>query len=226
MSEENTQEYTSVDYLHESADFLRTLGSLLYKELSSDQIEALAQYDFLAMKEEAESELLAEGFGGLGLYLRRKGTNVRQDLAVEYASIFLGAGVIKGLSAIPYESIFTSDEGLIMQDARDEVLRIYASNGFGIDPELNDAEDHLAFMLEFLAGMADKTADALLADSEEAPAMIQTQIDFINNHIMNWIDELMEQVEKFATSVFYTSVMKIVKGYLIEHKAILADIAE
>ena len=43
---------------------------------------------------------------------------------------------------------------------------------------------------------------------------------------MNWIDELMEQVEKFATSVFYTSVMKIVKGYLIEHKAILADIAE
>ena len=226
MNENVTEtEYSATDYLTEAEQFLRTLASLLYKELTIEQIDALAEYDFMAMRNDAENEDLAEGFYGLGRYLKRRGVNVRQDLAVEYARIFLAAGVNDGLSASPYESVFTSKEGLLMQDARDQVVKIYRSQGMDVPRELHDPEDHLAFEIQFLANMCEKTRKALDA-SEDVDDLLRVQIDFMDQHIFNWIDKLMKQVEFYAVSGFYPSVMRVIRGYLTEHKAILEEMLE
>lgn len=219
------EEYTVVEYLSEAEPFLRTLASLLYKELTQDQIDALAEYDFIAMSEGNENQDLADGFSKLGRYLKRRGLNVRQDLAVEYARIFLAAGVQVGKSAAPYESVFTSREGLLMQDARDEVVKIYRSQGMAVDKSLNDPEDHLSFELQFLANMAGKTREAL--DGGEPYAdLVRVQLDFIDGHVFNWLDQLIEQVDAHAVSDFYPSVMRIIRGYLVEHRAILNGLSE
>ena len=42
---------------------------------------------------------------------------------------FLGAGIAEGLVAFPFESVYTSKDRLVMQDAYEQVLRIYRSNG-------------------------------------------------------------------------------------------------
>lgn len=212
--------YTASDYLVEAEGFLRTLASLLYKELTQEQIDTLAENDFMSMRSEAENEDLAEGFYGLGRYLKRRGVNVRQDLAVEYARIFLAAGVGDKLGATPYESVFTSPEGLLMQDARDAVVKIYRSQGMKVDKSLNDPEDHLTFELQFLANMCEKTRVALEA-GKDITKLVEVQTDFIDQHIFNWLDQLMEKVNEFAMSSFYVSVMRVVRGYLTEHKKIL-----
>ena len=218
-------EYTALDYLDEASAFLRTLASLLYQELTQDQIETLKDSNFMAMREEAENPDLAEGFYGMGRYLKRCGVNVRQDLAVEYARIFLAAGVQGGQSATPYESVFTSPDGLLMQDARDEVVKIYRSQGMDVDKSLNDPEDHLTFEIQFLANMCDKTREAM-KDDEPVCDLLRVQVDFIDQHIFNWLDKLIEQVNAYAVSDFYPSVMRVVRGYLAEHKAILEDLME
>ena len=218
----NDAEYSATEYLVEAEQFLRTLASLLYKELTQEQIDALAAYDFMSMRQEAENEDLAEGFYKLGRYLKRRGVNVRQDLAVEYARVFLAAGVNDGLSASPYESVFTSPEGLLMQDARDQVVKIYRSQGMEVPKELNDPEDHLAFEIQFLANMCEKTRNAMEA-GEDVDGLLGVQIDFLDQHIFNWIDKLMKQVNVYAMSDFYTSVMRVIRGYLIEHRAILVE---
>ena len=219
------EQYTASEYLLEAESFLRTLASLLYKELTQEQIDALRGYDFMAMREDTENEDLSNGFYGLGRYLKRCGLNVRQDLAVEYARIFLAAGVADGIGATPYESVFTSPEGLLMQDARDEVVKIYRRQGMKVDKELNDPEDHLTFEIQFLANMCEKTRTALEAE-EDVKELITVQVDFIDNHIFNWLDDLMGKVDEYAVSGFYPSVMQVIRGYLTEHKAILLELAQ
>lgn len=218
--------YGATEYLGEAAGFLRTLASVLYKELSQEQIDALAEIDFMPLRESTENPDLARGFYDLGRYLHRRGIDARHDLAVEYARIFLSAGVTSDdKCAAPYESVFTSPEGLLMQDARDDVVRVYRSQGFEVDKSLNDIEDHLAFELQFLAGMAERTRQALL-DGEPVDALLHVQIEFIDEHILNWIDALATRVANVAESAFYPAIMRIIKGYVVEHRAILQELAE
>lgn len=71
------------------------------------------------------------------------------DFAVDYARIFLGAGIAKGIAAYPYESVYTSRDRLVMQDAYEAVMKIYRANGIGkLDADLY--EDHIALELEFM----------------------------------------------------------------------------
>lgn len=217
----------AIDYLRESANFLRTLGSLMYAELTQEQIESLKAQNLAALGGEEEG-LMGDGFRGIGRYLSRSGMNVRQDLAVEYARIFLGAGVSAKQSAAPFESVFTSPEGLLMQDARDEVVATYRRYGTVIDPEVNVPEDHLGFELTFLGNMADKTADALATepiDESCVADLVGAQVVFVDGHILNWIDALSEKVDEFAESQFYPSVMKLIKGYTAEYKEALGGLA-
>lgn len=217
----------SVEYLRDAAGFLRTLGSLVYLELTQEQIDALKAQN-LSTLGDGEEGLLGEGFRGIGRYLSRCSPNVRQDLAVEYARIFLGAGVTTEQSAAPFESVFTSPEGLLMQDARDEVVAVYRKYGTAIDPDANVPEDHLGFELTFLGNMADKTADVLEAgevDAARVTDLIGAQIAFIDGHILNWIGKLSEKVDQFAESQFYPSVMKLIAGYVAEYKAALSELA-
>ncbi len=213
--------YSDSAYLRDSAGFFQTLSSIAFYELSQEQLDALRQVDWLAMAQESE-DILAEGYRQLGRYLSRAGLNIRQDLAVEYARIFLGAGIADGKIASPFESVFTSPGGLMMQDSRDDVVRIYAKNGMRADPELQVPEDHLSFELGFVAFMAGKTADALDA-GEDVAALLTTQITFIDQHLLNWLDDLAARVEQYANSAFYPAVMKVMIGTLKQHREYLAE---
>jgi len=51
------------------------------------------------------------------------------DLAVDYARIFLGVGIAEGSAAYPYESVYTSKKRIIMQDTLDQVKAMYVAKG-------------------------------------------------------------------------------------------------
>ena len=241
--QEPQEAYTDSQYLMDTAGFLHTLSSILFLELTQTQIDALKDLDWAQMVTDDMSPEMASGYKGIGRYLARSGANVRQDLAVEYARIFLGAGVSEEQLAVPFESVFTSPEGIMMQDSRDDVVRVFRSQGMAVDKDLNVPEDHISFELDFLAFMADRTAAALDAQDGSAtkdpadPAtatnqadavnqvadLISVQVSFIENHLLNWIDPLMERVEACALSPFYPSVMKVLKSTLTEYKAALQE---
>ena len=241
--QEPQETYTDSQYLMDTAGFLHTLSSILFLELTQTQIDALKDLDWTQMATDDMSPEMASGYKGIGRYLARSGANVRQDLAVEYARIFLGAGVSEEQLAVPFESVFTSPEGIMMQDSRDDVVRVFRSQGMAVDKDLNVPEDHISFELDFLAFMAERTAAALDAQDGSAtkdpadPAtatnqadavnqvadLISVQVSFIENHLLNWIDPLMERVEACALSPFYPSVMKVLKSTLTEYKAALQE---
>jgi len=73
---------------------------------------------------------------------------VEQDLAVEYAGLFLNMRLV---SVAPFESVYTSPEHLLMQEARDEVLSEYRREGLDKVKDFKEPEDHIALELGFMA---------------------------------------------------------------------------
>lgn len=84
-------------------------------------------------------------------YLSKTWENTLTELAADYLRTFLGHGIDGHSAAYPYESVYTSERRLLMQDARTEILALFRANGLEKDPSFKDAEDHIALELEFMA---------------------------------------------------------------------------
>ena len=93
------------------AAFCRFLASLYLYELTDEQIEAFAHIEIAG-----DGTAIDEGLRAIKEYLRHRHGGTRQELAVDYARVFLGAGSYDRILAPPYESVFTSEERILMQD--------------------------------------------------------------------------------------------------------------
>jgi TorA maturation chaperone TorD len=213
------------DEMRARASFYRFLSHTLLHEFTADQIDLLRGIGV----PDSDNALVREGFAHIKRYLAKAGADPRTDMACDYARVFLSAGVYDGLTAEPYESVFTSDEHILMQDSRDDVVAVYRAQGIDIDRELHMPEDHLGLELEFMAIMADRTADCFENRDDDASGLLAIQSSFIDRHILNWIDALAEKVDAFAKLPFYPAIMQIIKGYVSSDRenlqAIAADVA-
>lgn len=142
------------------------LSSFYIKPLTQEQIDNLAGKDFSLFG--AGDQLLTEGFNDISRYLRKRNTGTRQELAIDFTSCFEGTKAYQGRSAVPYESVFRSETGLLMQGPRNEVFNIYKKAAVKLREDLHLPDDHLAFELEFMAILSDRTAEALRQDDTEA----------------------------------------------------------
>lgn len=218
-----------IEVLGERAAFYRLLSSLYFKEVTDDFIERL---EALELPDEAESPRMYQAVRELKHYLARRGPDPRTDLAVDYAHAFLAAGVYEGSAACPYESIYTSRDGLVMQEARDEVVAVYRANGVDVDPGLHVPEDHLSFELEFLAILSDRAADLLKADDlaegdlGRLAGNLATQRGFIEAHLFDWLPAFEVKVVELTEQGFYPAVVHLTQAYLADDVLLLDEMGQ
>lgn len=217
----------------ELANAMRTRGgvySLLYtvyvKELTQEQIEAMAAMDFASL--EGLDPEIAEGAHMVRRYLHRLRSEMRQELAVDYAHLFYAAGSAKNeRRAVPYESVFTSIEGLLMQEARDEVLRYMLAEHVEPNPKLHVPEDHVAFIFDFMATLCERCADAADAGEDaEAARLLEVQRSFHAEHIASWVERFCDSVEDCCRTTFYGGFSKITRGFARLDAELLGDITQ
>lgn len=192
----------------------RLLSSLYFKELTLDQIKFLRETDLSDLDE--LDPLLAEGAKNMRHGLHRVNEGTREDLAVDYAHTFLAAGTTKSENrACPYESVFTSRDGLIMQEARDNVYRIMLAEHLEPNQNLRIPEDHIAFIFEFVANLCARYNEAVESGNEaEAMRLFAVQRDFFNDHIASWIDQLCDAIEGCCRTDFYRGVSQMTRGFV------------
>ena len=215
MEDQNERALAAERY-RDYADMYRFFGGAMLYELTAEQIDLLAGAD-LSADDDMDPEA-AEGYKWLHTYLSRRGEDARRDLAVDYARIFLAAGVYEGDTAVPYESVFLSEEHILMQEPRDEVVSAYKAWGYAVRDDMNIPEDHAGFEFEFAALLADRIADALEA-GEDCSAEVAAQSDFIEKHMLSWLPMLKDRVDTFAELRFYPALMRIECGTLRENLA-------
>lgn len=206
-------------FFENAAAFYPLLSSIFYLELTEEQIEGLARSGF-AFPDDGTA--MGDACAALRRYLARRGPTARQDLAVDYARVFLAAGVYEGETAVPYESVYTSPEGIMMQDSRDDAVRHYRRQGLVIPLDLQVPEDHLAFELEFMAHTSQRIAAALAA-GEDARELLEAQRAFIDEHLLNWVPALAKRVEAFAKLPFYPAITTVTLCYVRENRAVIEE---
>lgn len=212
--------------LADRAAFFRTLGSLYFTTLTQEQIDGLAQADLSAFG--GDEPLLVAGFDDMRRYLRKRNTGTRRELAVDFTSAFKGSQAFEGRYALPYESLYRSDEGLLMREPRNEVFRTYKQAAVKLKEGVNLPEDHISFEFEFLAILCERTIEALEAgENEGAVELLEAQKTFIEEHILSWFGDLAERALKILQTRFYRGVLKVTEGYLkVDLEAIQGLIAE
>lgn len=212
-----------LEFFNDSAETYRFLSQVFFKELTAEAIDELAQGEY---PEDTGNECLDKGYRLIRRYFSFSATDRRTQLACEYARIFLAAGVFTkdAATAVPYESVFTSEEHIMMQGSRDDVVARYLEDGFKVDPSLHEPEDHLAFELEYLSNMSERAAE--LAEAKDTAGLernVVRQIEFIDEHLLNWIPLLRESAQEYAKLAFYIGMLLVAQGTLEQAREMLEE---
>lgn len=165
-----------------------------------------------------------EAYLSLYSFLRKTRETVLDDLAVDYARAFIGSGTTDARAAYPYESVYTSSTGLTMQEARDEALAIYRSQGLDKNDRWNESEDHLAMELLFMHEMSKRTAEVIDSDEEKAAELLRVQQNFIADHLLNWVPKFAKDVPLYTKLDFYAAATNLTLAYLQEDAALIAEL--
>ncbi len=186
-------------------NFYRFLSLVFEKEVTADFLNKLRSISFPAAP---GSEEVARGYAGLKNFFATPLANPEEELAVDYAKVFLGAGGADSKAAFPYESVYTSPEGIVMQNSWTEVCALYAAKGLKLSAKTADLkEDHIAVELLYMAELTTEEKDE--------------QIAFLQDHLLNWVEDFAERVKKYSTQQFYPAMVDLLVGFL---KMDLADL--
>ena len=147
------------------------------------------------------------------------------DLARDYARVFIGHGNNAYAAAYPFESVYTSEKRLLMQEARDEILQVYAQGGLQVGPDWHDPEDHVALELEYMQIAARRTREALQQrDDARALELLDNQRRFLLRHLVSWTPMLVNDMERLAQTNLYQGLALLTKGLLAEDRQFLNSV--
>lgn len=174
---------------------------------------------------DAGDDDLDEGYRLIATYLSNLWGESLNELRVDFARCFLGHGVDGFSAAYPYESVYTSEKRLMMEAARDEVLRVYRAHGVEKDPDWKEGEDHLALELEFERILGDRAIEALAAGDEgRAREMLAASLAFSERHLLSWTPMLTADMRRFAATRFYRGLAHLTDGFLRTDIRFLRDL--
>lgn len=213
------------DALVGRASFYDLLAALYFKPLREDQLDGIASLDLSAYADVNQD--FADGLNDIARSLAKRTSATRQDFAVDFTGAFAGTSTWEGKCAVPYESVFTSDDGLMFQDSFHEVYRIFRENSVERAPGYDFPDDHLSFMCEFLSMLSTKAANALRAgDLQAAREDIELSRDFLQEHILSWFDDFEDLAMKLLKTRFYRGVLKVSKGFFQFDLDVTEDLLE
>lgn len=218
-----SEDVNLVELMNARARSYGMLARLFREEVDLPTLRELQKMRFPQATGNAAAD---EGYHQLYDYLKRAWDDSVTELAIDYVSTFIGHGVNGYSAAYPYESVYTSERRLLMQEARAEVLATLRENEL-VRGNWNEAEDHIALELEFMQRMALRAAEALGdAAEDEAIAYLRTSYDFLENHLLNWVPMLVADMRMHARTLFYQGLGQLTLGSLQEDEAVLRELLD
>lgn len=146
-------------------------------------------------------------------------------LAVAFDRVFFGMGPLTAKKAFPYESVYTSRKGLLMQEAFVETAKVYRANRLQKSADFREPEDHLAVQLAFMKALCDRAGEALATrDMQAAEEALAEQRAFLQEHLLNWVPRFAIEAEEAAEQGFYAHLARFTPAFLREDEMALADI--
>ena len=198
-----TEDVDLVELMNTRARSYGMLARLFREEVD---LATLRELQGMRFPQATGNAAVDEGYHQLYDYLKRAWDDSVTELAVDYVSTFIGHGVNGYSAAYPYESVYTSERRLLMQEARAEVLATLREN-------------------ELKRGL--RTVEALAEDAEdEAVAYLRTSYNFLENHLINWVPMMVTDMRMHARTLFYQGLGQLTLGTIQEDEAVLRELLD
>ena len=133
-------------------------------------------------------------------------------LTREYTSLMIGP---HKLPAPPWESVYVTKERALFQESTLKVRRTYLNYQFLPANYPHEADDHLAFELDFMAHLAKLTLERFDQQKiDEVKKLLDDQKAFLRDHLLVWIGDFAEDMQKSKTHHFYPQMAALTKQFL------------
>ncbi len=155
-----------------------------------------------------------------------------QDVRSEFCALFLN------MSAHPVftsESVYLSGNHMIMQEQRNQVLEVYNAHHLSVDKESFDwPEDHISMEMLFMAHLCQLESDSCRSLMEEAGddlALAASRLDsvaaaqkaFFTEHLDQWVPLFVEELSRYAETLFYQGVAEYLGEFLDGERELLNE---
>ncbi|WP_139650867.1 TorD/DmsD family molecular chaperone [Raoultibacter phocaeensis] len=196
----------------------------LYREEIRDDLSELTEISF---PDDTANEKANTGAVLMNSYLKEVGTVSETELSVDFARLFVLREQHTRNAAYPFESVYTSQTHIVMDDARDDVLSVYRANEFQKKADCKLAEDHLALELEFEQMLSVRALDAYRRNDDERLAyVLAQQRSFLERHLLNWVGLFAEAMVSEARTDFYRGLAWFTVGFLELDRSFLESLAD
>ncbi len=135
------------------------------------------------------------------------------ELAADYAAIYLTGRY----RASPNESAWLDEDGLERQEPMFAVREWYFKYELGAGDWRKRQDDNLSLQLQFLGHLCNQAAD---------DAALRPAADFLDAHLLLWIDRFAERVASRAATPFYAAIGMLTADYLHALRATLAELSD
>lgn len=179
-----------------------------------------------------KDERFAEAMTAVGLpfdraELCRPAEGLLEELAVDYAWLFLGPG--EHLS--PHESVQRPDVGKDSQQfwgpATAQVKQFIEACGFAYDDDFNGIPDHIGVELEFMAQLCMAEAEAWQRHKPTLARQYQGhQKRFLEHHLLIWVPSFCEKVAQRAQMSLYRFIAQLTGDFVAADHEMIGSHAE
>lgn len=140
------------------------------------------------------------------------------ELAADFAQSFLGDN---RTSALPYASVYLSDNGMLFESPHDDMLALLSTQGLAVTDQFKEPADHLAIMLDYLGNLV---LSQLEAQTDAArKALYQEQLTFIERHLLTWVPAFNQRCQGITGTGFYAAVADLLCNHLDAERTYLSE---
>ena len=142
----------------------------------------------------------------------------------EYMALFVGP---QKIVAPFWESVYLDPRELLFLESTTDVRKRYEAEGCRIDAETREAEDGIAYELDFLAHLAERSLEAWCRDDrQEFGRLVEVQHSFENDHLLTWLPLFAERAKGARTDYLYPTLCAAVAAFIAVDAALLDELAE
>ena len=184
------------------------LAAVYRQEITSELLQQIKDPGFLGVCSDLGLELPGEFF-------ERPEDALLEDLAVEYAGLFIGpGGHISPHESVHHERLDQS-EGQLWGESTVNVKKFIEWTGLQYTPEYTGLPDHISVELEFMETVIRQEEQSWeKGDREGIINCLKMEKRFIEEHLIRWIPAFCEKVLSEAELPFYREMAALTKNFI------------
>ncbi len=203
-----TERQDKADEANHRSHVYGLLATVYRQEITSDLLRRIKDPQFLGVLSRLGVEFQSD-------FLEKPEEVLLEDLAVEYAMLFVGPG--KHIS--PHESVHHEIEegkwGQLWGDATVAVKKFIEATGLNYDPAYKGIPDHISVELELMEMLSRREAQAWSeGNQEEALSLLEVELRFVRNHLSCWVPTFCDKIVAAAELSFYRELAALTRRFI------------